>query len=278
MKILQFLTASALCSVALTNHASAGCNDSGEPCLIESGDYHISLPDGLQNGAEAPIVIFMHGYGSNGGNTMGNRKLVDPFLDQGYAFIAPNGVPRLNGHGSTWIFHPDQEQRRDELTFMNEVLDDAVEKFNLDRSRVLLSGFSAGAFMTSYLACRAPNDFTAFAPVSGGFWRPHPENCTGPVKLLQTHGWTDGTVPLEGRILANGKFRQGDIFHTLQIWRDTNICDQMRADERTVDGDTWRRKWTHCTKDSALEFVMVPGGHTLPDGWADMAIEWFEGL
>ena len=278
MKTIQFLAASALCLAALTNHASAGCNDSSAPCRIDSGDYHISLPDGSQNDAKAPIIIFMHGYGSNGGNTMGNRKLVEPFINQGYAFIAPNGVPRRNGPGSTWIFHPDQEQRRDELAFMNEVLDDAVAKFNLNRSRVLLSGFSAGAFMTSYLACRAPEDFTAFAPVSGGFWRPHPENCVGPVKLLQTHGWADGTVPLEGRIIANGAFRQGDIFHTLQIWRDTNICDQMRADERTVEGETWRRKWTHCAKDSALEFILVPGGHTLPDGWADMAIDWFEGL
>ena len=278
MKSLHILALGATCLIAPGSMASAGCNDTGAPCEVDSGSYHIALPDTPGTDEKLPVVIFMHGYGSIGANTMGNRQLVDPFLENGYAFIAPNGLPRGNGVGGTWIFHPDQSQRRDELSFMQDILDDAVRRFDLDRSRVLLSGFSAGAFMTTYLACRAPDAFTAYAPVSGGFWRPHPESCAGPVKLLQTHGWADGTVPLEGRIIANGRFRQGDIFHTLQIWRDTNGCDQMRADERSTKNDQWTRKWTHCDPDSALELVLWPGGHALPDGWSDMAIDWFEGV
>jgi polyhydroxybutyrate depolymerase len=263
--------------LAFSSVAQAGCLDAPEPCRIPLGEYHIALPD-IPTEGTLPVVVFLHGFGSHGGNSIGNRRLVNPILERGYAMIAPSGMPRRNGGGSSWVFHPKQEQRRDELEFINAVLDDAVQKHGLDRSRVLLAGFSEGAFMTSYLACRAPDAFAGFAPLAGGFWRPHPETCAGPVRLFQTHGWTDGTVPLEGRPLGGGYYLQGDIFQTLQIWRDANSCDQMRADERSTEGTYWRRKWTHCASDSALEFAMHPGGHILPKGWADMTLNWFEAL
>ena len=94
------------------------------------------------------------------------------------------------------------------------MLDDAEKRFNIDRDRVLMTGYSIGGSNVSYLACREPEIAAAFAPVAGGFWRPHPEDCAGPVKLLHTHGWRDQTVPLEGRPLGetpNGRVEQGDI-------------------------------------------------------------------
>lgn len=275
LKTLAKATLLALGLIAAQN-AHAGCLDAPDPCKIPLGEYHIALPEQAAN-TSLPVVVFLHGYGSHGGNTMGNPRLVQPILDRGYAFIAPNGLPRRNGPGASWVFHPDQEQRRDELEFINAVLDDA-SKHGLDRSRVLLGGFSEGAFMTSYIACRAPDQFAGYAALAGGFWRPHPDKCTGPVRLFQTHGWSDGTVPLEGRPLAGGKFLQGDIFQTLQIWRDANSCTQMRADERSAKGPYWIRKWTHCAPGSALEFALHPGGHILPQGWPDMALDWFESL
>ena len=273
----KFLQVSLVAMSAMAaQSAQAGCMDAPDPCEIPLGQYHIALPQHASD-VPLPVVVFLHGYGSHGGNTIGNDKLLQPILERGYAMIAPSGLPRRNGRGASWVFHPDQEQRRDELEFINAVLDDAV-KYGLDRSRVLLAGFSEGAFMTSYLACRAPDQFAAYAPLAGGFWRPHPEKCAGPVRLLQTHGWADGTVPIEGRPLGGGAFLQGDIFQTLQIWRDANSCTQMRADERRSEDPYWVRKWTHCAQDSALEFALHRGGHILPDGWPDMALDWFESL
>ena len=94
---------------------------------------------------------------------------------------------------------------------------------------MVLGGFSIGGSMTSYLACAAPEAFDAYLPVSGGFWRPHPTECVGPVRLLHTHGWTDTTVPLEGCVVRvedindpNG-FVQGDIFYTLGMWCEAGL-------------------------------------------------------
>jgi polyhydroxybutyrate depolymerase len=40
----------------------------------------------------------------------------------------------------------------------------------------------------------------------------------------------------------------------------------------------WRRSWQRCTDDTALELALFPGGHGVPKGWAEMALDWFEGL
>lgn len=273
-RLKTFLCASSL--VMTATQASAGCVVTPTPCMIEQGEYHIELPE-TANGA-APAIVFLHGYGSSGEGVLRNRRMVDAVLNRGYALIAPNGTSDEGRDGGSWSFHPDFPKRRDELAFISSVIQDAVDRHNLNPDRILLSGFSIGGSTTSYLACKDPDIASAYAPVGGGFWRPHPTDCAGPVQLLHTHGWRDTTVPLEGRYLRNGAIAQGDIFHGMDIWRQTNGCDAMRADEFETDGPFWRRKWERCSDGSALEFALFPGGHSIPRGWATMAIDWFEGL
>jgi polyhydroxybutyrate depolymerase len=173
---------------------------------------------------------------------------------------------------------------RDERAFLTSVRDDAAQRFGFDPDRVILSGFSIGGSMTSYIACDAPDSFAAYAPVAGGFWRPHPTSCNGPVKVLHTHGWTDTTVPLEGRVLrgedANdpNALMQGDVYDTLEMWRAVNGCYQLRADRFVTKGPFLRRAWDRCAEGTALELAIFPGGHVVPDGWAEMMLDWFEAL
>ncbi|MEX0306612.1 MAG: PHB depolymerase family esterase [Ruegeria sp.] len=251
--------------------ALAVCGDEEGMCETEAGFYQIELPDA----ENPPLVVFLHGYGGTGTGTLKNRSMVEPLLDRGYAVMAPEGSER-NGRQS-WNFFPGWEGR-DEPAFLTEVVRDAANRFGVDPDRVVLSGFSAGAFMVYYLACAAPDTFSAYAPVSGGFWRPHPVACEGPVRLFHTHGWTDNVVPLEGRILGGGRFHQGDIFAGLEIWRVANECADTKPGGFGTTGQFMRRYWSRCAESSALEFALFPGGHSVPVGWADMMVDWYEGL
>ena len=254
--------------------AQAKCAASPDACVLADGEYHISLPDhGPDN---PPVVMFLHGAGGSGALTIRNRAMLQPLLDRGYAVIAPTGGRSFMGRAaSNWVFYPGWEGR-DETAFLRRVVADAADRFGIDSTRVLLGGFSAGAFMVNYLACAAPDTFAAYAPVSGGFWRPHPASCLGPVKLFQTHGWRDRTVPIEGRSLRNGQFVQGDIFAGLEIWRAANGCAGANPSSFSETGAFWRRKWANCAPGAALEFALFPGGHTVPQGWSDMILDWFE--
>lgn len=262
------------CLAGFSTTADARCADQAEACQMEDGTYHILLPERATG--DIPVVLFLHGAGGKGSSTINNARLTAPLLARGYAVIAPTGSRSFQGRDNTnWNFFPGWEGR-DEGDFLIRVLQDATARFGLDPDRAVLGGFSAGAFMVSYLACATPEAFFAYAPVAGGFWRPDPTGCAGPVRLLHTHGWADRTVPLEGRILGGGRFEQGDIFAGLEIWRRTNDCAGQDPTSTSRDGAFWHRVWDDCTANSALEFVLFPGGHTLPAGWSDMMLDWFE--
>lgn len=263
----------ALTALAPLAHAGCAANDDAA-CEISGGIYHIELP----SAENPPMVVFLHGYGGNGANVLRNRAMIDRVIERGYAFMAPTGEERVGqGRGRSWNFFPGWEGR-DETAFLDAVVADAADRFGIDPDRVVLSGFSAGGFMVNYLACSAPESFSAYAPVSGGFWRPHPERCEGPVRMLHSHGWTDNVVPLEGRLLGGGRFQQGDIFAGLEIWRQANACSDHKPSGFARTGEFLRRNWMGCAEGGALELALFPGGHQIPAGWADLMIDWYEGL
>ncbi|SFI34432.1 polyhydroxybutyrate depolymerase [Jannaschia pohangensis] len=254
------------------------CDRDAAPCSIDSGTYHVALPATPEG--DLPAVLFLHGAGGTGRGVLGMTGTIKALTDRGYAVIAPDGLPWRPGRsGGIWSFLPaiQRDKARDEPAFFAAVVADAATRYDVDPDRVALAGFSAGAFMVNYLACDTPEAFAAYAPVAGGFWRPHPENCAGPVRLLHTHGWTDGTVPLEGRPLRNGAWLQGDIFEGLGLWRAANGCTSPAPSGHRTTDDFMRRYWT-CADGSALELALFPGGHGMPAGWADMMVDWFEGL
>jgi len=266
---------SALIGVSfLASPAQARCGDDPNSCRMPGGEYDLVLP--ITGSESPPVVMFLHGAGGSGATVMRNKRLVNSLLARGYAVLAPTAQRSFgSGSGFVWNFFPGWEGR-DENQFLQDVAGDASRRFGFSRARILLAGFSAGGFMVNYLACDTPGAFAAYASVSGGFWRPHPDQCAGPVKLFHTHGWADKTVPLEGRSLGGGRYQQGDIFAGLEIWREANACAGENPDSYGDTGDFWRRKWTDCAPDSALELAMFPGGHRVPAGWGDMVLDWFE--
>ncbi len=283
MHVNRILIVTALVSSALLAfpaQAKTGCADTGGVCKTTLGEYAIKMPD-KETAKPMPALLYFHGAGGSGPGAMKNTGMINAFLKRGYAVIAPSGLKRPNSRfGPGWSFLPFREKQRDELAFAREIISDAAKNHNIDASRILMSGFSIGGSLVWYLACQAPDVASAYAPVAGAFWRPHPvsADCKGPVRMLHTHGWRDGTVPLEGRPLGGGRIYQGDVFEGLRIMREVNGCDQLRGDTFNTKGKFWRRQWTKCTKGTALEFALHTGGHSVPKGWSEMAIKWFENL
>jgi polyhydroxybutyrate depolymerase len=262
-----------LTSALVAGPAAADCNGAAGPCDLPNGTYHIVLPEGVTG--PVPAILLLHGYGGEGLGTIRNKAMVNLMLGRGYAVIAPDGQPRDNGEGRSWDFHPDRPATRDETAFLVAVADDATARFGLKRDEMLLAGFSIGGSMTSYVACQAPDAFAAYAPVAGSFWLPQPTSCAGPVRLLHTHGKADRTVPLLGREIMPD-FVQGNVFKAMETWRLTDGCPSAEADETVKLGIYTVQHWTACQPGTDLRFALHEGGHSIPKGWAQMAVDWFE--
>lgn len=263
-------------ALALATAASAqDCGGPDAPCAAGGGEYHLVAPEG---DGPHPALVFLHGFGGTGKGVIRNKGLLAPILERGYAVLAPQALPwREGARGGAWNSMK-RSERRDDVAFLNAVVDDAAARFELDRSRVLLGGFSGGGMMTWRMACDAPESFAAYAPIAGLLWRPLPDRCAGVFAMQHAHGWSDPVVPIEGRSVANGAFTQGDLFVGLDLARRALGCAKDDPDEYAATGAFQIRRWTSCAPGAALEMALHPGGHSIPKGWSALALTWFEGL
>jgi polyhydroxybutyrate depolymerase len=258
--------------VALTGApAAADTCGSDIACTLPEGAYFAALPKGTPAGA----VVFLHGWGGSAKAEIGNPRVAGPLVARGYAVIAPVGLPYSDAEPTTsWNAELDPRSR-DDVAFIDAVTDDAARRFGFPRENVLAAGFSLGGMMVWRLACDAPAGHAAFAPVAGTFWEPLPETCRAPVRLLHVHGWTDRMVPLEGRPIPGTDFVQGDVFAALSVARRSSRCTAQAVFETMGDFDI--RSWTDCADTAGIAVALHRGGHTVPKGWADFALDWFEG-
>lgn len=255
---------------AATAHA-AECGEADAPCEAGGGHYLYAPAEG----PNPPAVLYLHGFGGTAKGILRIRGLVGALTARGYAVIAPQGLPFREGmKGGSWNSFA-SPSRRDDIAFLNAVADDAVRRHGINRNRILLAGFSGGGMMTWRVACDAPDSFTAYAPIAGLLWRPLPELCAGPFRMLHTHGWSDQVVPLEGRSVANGALTQGDLFAGLALLRETLECASDAPDAFAKDGFFLLREWTVCAPGAGLSLALHPGGHAIPMGWTEMALDWF---
>ena len=257
-------------SVALGSETLCGRED---PCEIEGGSYHLVLPEGWDGETPLPALVFFHGHRGSGRSIFGSGGLWRSFAANGYLLIAPNGAIRPRTNYRAWPARPGNEPR-DDVAFTLAVLDDVARHLPLDPSRLYASGFSAGGSMAWMMGCYAGDRFAGVASVAGALRRPLPEGlCPKPVKKhIQIHGFADKQVPLEGRGIRN--WHQGDVFESLDLLRRGNGC---RSNPDIIDmGETFRcRGWTSCEA-GAQKLCIHDGGHGLPQGWTDLARDFFE--
>lgn len=275
--ICRWVAALILALVATTSPAQA-CGGN-EPCELADGEYHFLAPDGWDGQEKLPAILHFHGGGSTGLAVVNNKSFVEPVLARGYAVLAPTSLIRPGWTRGGWSVDDGRPPQRDEVAFAHAVLADAQDRFAIDPARVLVTGFSRGASLVWDIACASGPDFPAYAPIAGGFWRPYQTDCPGgPIQMFHVHGFQDTTVPLEGRPLWNGRFEQGDIFAGFQVLRQTNGCTGLRPDEFAMGEPLSCRIWNECASGTELQFCLHNGGHTVPAGWADQALDWFESL
>ena len=271
-----FQAAAFILGLGLSQISAQACGaDPEDLCQVATGQYRVALPEG-----EGPhkAMIWLHGWGGSANGVMRNTGMVRNLSARGYALIAPDGViTSARYKNKNWAVNDGRVYARDDVHFLEQIVEDAVARHGIDRERIVLGGFSRGGSMVWDVACRAPGLARGYAPVAGAFWEPMWDGCEGPVDLFHTHGWTDRTVPLEGRPLGGGTMTQGDVFQSLYILRATNGCGNRQPEEAPLSEakDRWFRTWSDCGG-GRIDLMLHPGGHGIPKGWLAQAIDWFE--
>jgi len=257
-------------SVGVACQSDRSCvGDFPLPCYTtESGRYLVQLPDDVS--APLPVFVYFHGYGGSASGQARRRAITQPLASRGVLGVFPDGLQ------NTWSHVGSPSQRRDELAFIVEIMDDLERRFDLDPDRRWVSGHSQGGSMAWDAACYRGGQFSALLPTSGAFWEPLPETCpAGPIPLRHTHGLNDTTVPMEGRGIG-GSWEQGDVNEGVAIWRAVNGCP-VEPDRVVEQGPETCQVWdSSCASGDDIWLCLHEGGHSAPDGWAGRALDWAE--
>ncbi|MDO9526502.1 MAG: dienelactone hydrolase family protein [Gemmobacter sp.] len=167
-----------------------------------------------RSGKATSVVVFVHGYGADGGDLLGLADPLAPHLPN-TAFHAPDAPERCSGNpfGFQWFPIPwldgsseaeaaaGLQAASDDL---NAYLDDVLAHEGLTPDRLALVGFSQGSMISLQIAPRRARAIAGVVAFSGRLLRPEALAAEAVVKppVLLLHGDADPVVPFADMGLA----------------------------------------------------------------------------
>ena len=121
-------------------------------------NYLMFLPKDYANtGKPSPMIVFLHGSGERGSDlekvkAWGPPAIVEKNPNFPFIVLSPQ-CPE----GQWW-----------NIFLLKGMIDDVLAKYNVDKSRIYLTGLSMGGFGAWDLAMTFPDYFAAVAPICGG--------------------------------------------------------------------------------------------------------------
>lgn len=176
-----------------------------ENIAVEGTDrsYYRYLPSGYIPGENLPVVVVLHGIGDNALNmsNVGFNQMADTAR-----FIPVYLQGKLNNYSQTsWNNGTLLASNVNDVLFISMVLDALEDSFDVDLSRVYLTGFSMGSIMCYKAASELSDRIAAIACFSGTM-STQQINATDqqyPVPTLHCHGTADAQVPYSGTPLPS---------------------------------------------------------------------------
>ena len=161
-------------------------------------NYLIYVPKNL--GAKRPLLISCHGMNQDAAYQK-NMLQIESVADTAkFLTVFPNGIDK------SWDLGGEKD-----LRFMRAIIEEMVKKYDIDRNKIYLSGFSMGGMFTYFAMNRMADVFAAFAPISGYPMWGASYTSSRPVPIIHTHGTSDDVVDFNGvkNILAGWVKRNG---------------------------------------------------------------------
>lgn len=237
-------------------HAQSSCG--GEvSCVVGDRSYQAVVPDNWNGRDELAVLIHFHGWGRTGTNVIKNNKISGATRETDVLLLAPNGL------GKSWSFWSAPSA---DVPFVEAMIDDAAQRFSIDKKRIYVSGFSYGAAMAWRLACERGGDYAAFLPIAGTLWNfAELQDCAAPITIRHVHGLKDTVMDLP-------RGAGGSPLYAVSPWLARNGCSGA-PDRSSKLGIFEQNVWTNCDSGHGVELEIHKFGHIIPKGWMKRQLE-----
>ncbi|MEM8532551.1 MAG: alpha/beta hydrolase [Chloroflexota bacterium] len=155
--------------------------------------------------AKPPLLILLHGYGSNEQDLFG----LSPYLDERFLVVSIRAPLMLMPGGYAWFelgITPngitfDPVQVGSSFARVTTFIQEAIDAYQVDESRIFLLGFSQGAMISSGIALTKPHLVTGVVLMSGSIPSQDllpiaPAEQLADKPFLVTHGTVDEVLPI----------------------------------------------------------------------------------
>lgn len=252
--------------------------------LQRARSWIVYAPSGYDPTKPTPVVVLLHGRPSNGGGMAYLSGMNGVAESHNFIVVYPDGIDNeWNAQFDISASEISLAGRRstlpqDDVGFLQTLMSDVAQDFNIDRSRLYLGGFSNGSFMTYRMACSAGNTFAGFAAISAGLYVELARFCrrSDPTPILIMNGTADTSVPYNGVLIANPQGGEPirislSVEDTVATFARRNGCDV--AGESTTFAESGASPGTNVVRfvprncRSGADVVLYAingGGHTWP--------------
>lgn len=250
---------------------------------VESGlmprRYVLHVPPAYDGLSAWPLVLMLDGRGGTPWTAMKttgwSRK-----ADEAHFLVAYPEAMRLNPLGPQhFLTNPQMwnagaggsdvaREGPDDTQFLRVAIADIVTKFNVDRDRIYMTGFSNGASMTFRFALEAPELLAAIACVAGHFRYPD-ARLREPVPLIHFFGAADPLSPVEGGLVElpwGATERRPAAQASVDAWVRLLGLPPVPAFAEIRDGVTWHRYGPREDGAAVVQVVVADLGHVWPGG------------
>ncbi|MGK0390533.1 MAG: polyhydroxybutyrate depolymerase [Maribacter sp.] len=232
----------------------------------ETRSYFLHLPPQYDGSTKLPVVFVLHGLGDSA-NNMQNTGFKELGNQEGFISVYPQGLE--SPLGSAWNngsnislfgFAPD------DIGFLSNLVDDLIQNYSADNTRIYSCGFSMGGIMSHYLGCNLSDKIAAIASQGGTMATATSSSCSPSraVPAMHIHGDADETVNYDGDA---GLYGLNSAPATIAKWAEINGCSETPAvsslPDSAADGFTiTKTDYTPCAEDSDAILLTVHGaGH-----------------
>tara|TARA_Y100001970_G_scaffold15390_1_gene17305 strand:+ start:3319 stop:4383 length:1065 start_codon:yes stop_codon:yes gene_type:complete len=186
-------------------------------------------PSGSLLGSSVPLVVDLHGYGFN---STEHRRISDfdaITSDENAVVLYPDALDFSWNSG--WCCAASKDQERDDLGFILEMVEIAINFHNIDASRIYVTGWSNGCAMAQALANKASSVFAAVGCMSW-YLLQEADNNYSPIPIIELHGILDLVIPYASDV--NGGLVHGQVpssetasgaIQNMYNWKEMNGCN-----------------------------------------------------
>src|SRR5262249_17654071 len=153
--------------------------------LGDDRDGLVYVPSGYTPGKPTPLLMMLHGAGNTSLSVQYTFPLADEFA---VIILAPDSRDERTWDGVLRNWGPDVE-------FMGDALAQTAQRYDIDRKRLGVGGFSDGASYALSFGISFGDQFSRVIAMSPGVMQPIAAR--GKPKIFMSHGTSDPIMPID---------------------------------------------------------------------------------